>query len=580
MQLLNFIKIISTCSCFALVAGTNVFAMKRQASELSSESPFKKTKTEQKSFACEHCNKTYSCQKNLKRHAITHMGERPFPCGECEKSFTQRAYLTEHLRIHSGEKPFTCKHCDKRFAAKNNCRAHEKKIHKNKSYKCGFEGCNKNFDSEEKCNNHKKSHERVKCTYESCGKDFADNGNLKKHVLRTHNKDEPFECGICKRTFAFIGDFTTHKKSHEPFKCSFENCKKEYKDKNSFDSHLRIHSGDKPFACEQCDKSFTHKKYLFAHEKIHSGEKPHLCASCNVSFAQKSDFNKHLNSQTHKNNCLEQEVEQGALEPLKQEASNAEQRLVAKALLASHLSKLKSKDFLSLRDALKVIRGPNNKMDDCTELSRKVLLYLQTGIIEGAEIEAPQNNYPAIVQWDIKPVKQEGRQKKVSQIFVAGFSLNNKYNISENLPSYKDIRYEIDLTYDDEIVCIVPQVLEEKPLITDNILYIKSANINSDGELERKLKKQARANKTGISFGFITLGRAGTKGVTMAGHMLNYFATESAVIYFDAQLINGITGEGDPIVHSLKDAYTFVNNSETLTPDTFGQYVFYAPLNS
>ncbi|XP_028849694.1 zinc finger protein 740b isoform X2 [Denticeps clupeoides] len=70
----------------------------------------------QKNFICEHCYGAFRSSYHLKRHILTHTGEKPFGCDMCDMRFIQRYHLERHKRVHSGEKPYQCDRCQQNFS--------------------------------------------------------------------------------------------------------------------------------------------------------------------------------------------------------------------------------------------------------------------------------------------------------------------------------------------------------------------------------------------------------------------------------------------------------------------------------
>lgn len=73
-------------------------------------------------------------------------------------------------------------------------------------------------------------------------------------------------------------------------------CKKSFASRSKLQSHVRTHTGERPFACNLCHKRFTEKGNLRKHQRIHTGEKPYSCTFCYKRFALKGNLKSHLST--------------------------------------------------------------------------------------------------------------------------------------------------------------------------------------------------------------------------------------------------------------------------------------------
>ncbi|XP_023943299.2 zinc finger protein 85 isoform X4 [Bicyclus anynana] len=237
-------------------------------------------------YRCRKCGLTRGNRKLVIEHyTTTHMNDAcKYKCPHCSKVFNRARNLTKHLAVHEIDKRVQCKYCSKTFVSNAVLKSHI--ILKHPTTEA--------------------SGQRVKhYVCKECGAGFVTPCLLKTHMIK-HSDKRDFYCVECD-------------------KLQCEHCEKRFESPSELDRHMYIHLDSRPYPCDKCEKGYStswaltrHKQYthegykdtlkypcsvchkIFAlnstrktHMRIHTGERPYVCSTCGATFAQSGALATH-----------------------------------------------------------------------------------------------------------------------------------------------------------------------------------------------------------------------------------------------------------------------------------------------
>lgn len=117
---------------FCPVSFSHIYSLQRHETRYhgTTHEIYRKQKPPEKSFKCQHCEKTYHTNYDLEEHdRFVHQKLPGATCKLCGKHFRNRSSLNKHHLVHTGDKPFECEQCEAAFKSTWRLINHVARVH-------------------------------------------------------------------------------------------------------------------------------------------------------------------------------------------------------------------------------------------------------------------------------------------------------------------------------------------------------------------------------------------------------------------------------------------------------------------
>ncbi|XP_068626026.1 zinc finger protein Paris-like [Battus philenor] len=170
----------------------------------------------------------------------------------------------------------------------------ESKIDSKQEVECEF--CHKILTSKLSLRNHYKIHTGFDFVCEHCGKKFITRRLLLMHCRAKHGYEKTDKCSFCDYKASNAEQVKIHERLHtgeKPFAC--QECGAGFHRKSSYLQHIAIHLPEKTVQCAQCPALFKSVTLMRIHAARHRAPRyAFRCALCDGRFARRRNVARHL----------------------------------------------------------------------------------------------------------------------------------------------------------------------------------------------------------------------------------------------------------------------------------------------
>ncbi|XP_031766436.1 zinc finger protein 184-like isoform X2 [Galleria mellonella] len=254
-----------------------------------------------KPYKCKQCPALFWSEPQFTSHLKQAHAPGACTCGDCGRNFQSSHAYHAHLSVHAVK---TCPGCDQSFRNQTCYLHHVKKccnLDKNRKdthhtkHKVTVEVKNRKSEKRKRVGLRGSASNECICDY--CGKTFAGKKFVGAHIQIVHMKNTHRPCIYCGK-FLAAAHMTEHVKTHElvrSYKCNC--CGIVLRSRLGYIQHMRLHTGEKPYACSYCNETFSASSRRSEHvRKVHKCQKVlrHGCDFCPARFNLPYRLRKHV----------------------------------------------------------------------------------------------------------------------------------------------------------------------------------------------------------------------------------------------------------------------------------------------